>query len=337
MATAWLSADDRLTAHFDARRWFAQAIGCVVLLSFVLASFAPVGFSIATVFLFAGPHNWFEGRYMISRMPAKWGPLAGYFLFGIGGVILLTGAFAALPLVMGESIAVAHIALATWNTGLVAWICSLAIWRSRQNPRRDWSWIVPLGLALVAVNWIWPWAWSLCLVYAHPLVAMTFFDREIARRKAQWQSLYRGGLAAAALCLVTMFMLLGSAADLPGEDILSLQITRHAGAGILQGVSTHFLVAAHTFLEMLHYAIWILAMPLLCVKAAPWNLSRSAPLARRSMSWRVALLGLVGVGAGVVLLLWGGFVANYPATRDLYFTVAMLHVLAEVPFLLRLL
>ena len=39
----------------------------------------------------------------------------------------------------------------------------------------------------------------------------------------------------------------------------------------------------------------------------------------------------------VVLLLWGCFLANYPLTRDVYFTVALLHVLAEVPFLLRIL
>ena len=36
-----------------------------------------------------------------------------------------------------------------------------------------------------------------------------------------------------------------------------------------------------------------------------------------------------------VLLLWGCFLADYPTTRDVYFTVALLHVLAEVPFLLR--
>ena len=39
----------------------------------------------------------------------------------------------------------------------------------------------------------------------------------------------------------------------------------------------------------------------------------------------------------VSLVLWAGFLSNYPLTRDIYFTVAMLHVLAEAPFLLRLL
>lgn len=37
----------------------------------------------------------------------------------------------------------------------------------------------------------------------------------------------------------------------------------------------------------------------------------------------------------LVIVLWAGFLANYPLTRDVYFTLAMLHVLAEVPLLLR--
>lgn len=337
MATAQLSAVAKAPSQIDARRWFALALAALVITSFALASFAPIGFSIATVFLFAGPHNWFEGRYMISRMPAKWGPLAGYFAFGIAGVLLLTAAFAGLPYLMAASAETAHLALATWNSALLIWIVSLALWRSQQNPRRNWSWTIPIGLVLLAANWLWPWAWSMCLVYAHPLVAFTFFNREIARRKPQWLGAYRLALSGALAALIGMFFLLGNAPHLPGEDVLSLQITRHAGGGIFSGVSTHFLVAAHTFLEMLHYAVWIVAMPLLCVKATPWNLSRSAPLARRSGFWRKALLISIAAGGAIVLLLWGAFLTNYPATRDIYFTVAMLHVLAEVPFLLRLL
>jgi len=37
-----------------------------------------------------------------------------------------------------------------------------------------------------------------------------------------------------------------------------------------------------------------------------------------------------------VALLWFGFSANYTLTRDIYFTIAMAHVLAEAPFLLRM-
>ena len=44
---------------------------------------------------------------------------------------------------------------------------------------------------------------------------------------------------------------------------------------------------------------------------------------------------LLVAGAFVVALLWLCFLADYATTRDIYFTVATAHVLAEVPFLLR--
>ena len=123
---------------------------------------------------------------------------------------------------------------------------------------------------------------------------------------------------------------LADAPPLAGSE-LTERITQHAGAGLLPGVSSHLLVSTHTFLEMLHYGIWVVAIPLVALR---WDL-RAVPLARRSPGWRKVVLGLLGVGVVVVLLLWGCFLANYPVTRDVYFTVAMLHVLSEVPFLLR--
>jgi hypothetical protein len=45
-------------------------------------------------------------------------------------------------------------------------------------------------------------------------------------------------------------------------------------------------------------------------------------------------MGLLAA-ALVVVGLWVCFLVDYPVTRDVYFTVAMLHVLAEAPFLLR--
>jgi len=107
-----------------------------------------------------------------------------------------------------------------------------------------------------------------------------------------------------------------------------------AGAGVLTGVSSHLLVATHTFLEMLHYGVWVVAMPLVSLRSAPWRLD-NVPLYRRSSAWRAAIITALSVGGVAMLVLWAGFLADYPLTRNIYFTVAMLHVLAEVPFLLR--
>ncbi len=109
---------------------------------------------------------------------------------------------------------------------------------------------------------------------------------------------------------------------------------RHAGADVLQGLSSHLLVAVHTFLEMLHYGVWVVVVPLVGYRAAPWKLD-AVPLARRSPAWRIGLYAFLGAGLAVVVVLWGCFLADYTTTRNVYFTVALVHVLAEVPFLLR--
>jgi hypothetical protein len=331
-------AKDEAQASFRSACAFAGLGAAVVVASCLLAGFAPLGFSIATVFLFAGPHNWLEARYMLTRMPARWGPLTGYFTLGIGGVLLLTGVFALIPwlstaLNLGPEGWLTTIAV--WNTLLVTWVVSLVLLRSRQNPRRNWYGAIPLGLVAIGVNWLWPLGWGLALVYLHPLMALWFLDREIGRQQLAWQRAYRGLLLLVPVGLAVLWWNLADAPNLPGQDLYG-QITRHAGAGVFNGVSTHLLVSSHTFLEMLHYGVWIVAIPLVSVRMAPWRLD-NVPLAKRSLSWRWALTAAIGLGGAIMLVLWGAFLADYPLTRDVYFTVAMLHVLAEVPFLLRLL
>src|SRR6185312_8346907 len=208
--------------------------------------------------------------------------------------------------------------------------------RSKQNPRRSWEWLIPVAGGVIGLAWLWPMAWDLGLVYLHPLVALWFLDRELGKQRPQWQSVYRRVLPLVPVLLGLLWWQLANSADLPGVDALSIRITHHAGAGILQGISSHLLVATHVFLESLHYAVWLLAIPLISVGAAPWRVDQ-VPLARRSANWRTLVRAILIAGAAVVVLFWAGFLADYPQTRDVYFTVAMLHVLAEVPFLLRLL
>jgi hypothetical protein len=316
---------------------FLAATLALAVLAAVLAGWAPLGFSLVTVFLFAGPHNWVEGRYFLTRLPGRWGRLRLFFLLGFGGVLGLTAAFALLPWAAdagGWDEPAWLTGVAVWNSLLVVWIVALTQIRSRQNPRRDWFWLVPVGLVLLAVNWLAPQAWDLGLVYLHPLVALWILDRELRRRRPEWRRAYHVCLACLPLLLGALWWRLANTPDLPGNDALTVRITQHAGAKILQGVSSHLLVATHTFLEILHYSVWLVAIPLVSLRGSWWRLD-SFPLGRRSFGWRVGLGGALAAGAVVVVVLWGCFVADYPTTRDVYFTVAMLHVLAEVPFLLR--
>jgi hypothetical protein len=128
---------------------------------------------------------------------------------------------------------------------------------------------------------------------------------------------------------------LSGTSSLADDNGLFWRITQHAGAELLPNVSSHLLVSIHLFLEMLHYAVWIIALPLIGMSGRVWDL-KTIPLARHPRGFpRVILVALV-LGVVAMMLLWSGFLADYSATRDLYFTFAIAHVLAEAPFLLRM-
>ncbi len=316
--------------------WLASAFLAIAVLAAVLAGALPIGFSIATVFLFAGPHNWLEVRYAIGRLPARAGKLRGFFLCSLTGILGLTASFAALPWLLSERdpqfIATAY---AVWNTAFVFWIATLVWMRSRTNPRFEGGWVWPVAFLICAGVWLSPLSLNMTLVYVHPLMALWLLDRELARSHRTWRPAYRIALACVPLLLFVLWWQLGDSPDLPGSDQLTIAITNHSGAWFFDGVSTHFLVAAHTFLEMVHYGAWVLLIPLVGMRAMPWQL-HTIPAARRSRAWQRGVAGFLLFGVGIVVILWACFLIDYATTRNVYFTVAMLHVLAEVPFLLRM-
>jgi hypothetical protein len=302
----------------------------------LVAGLLPIEFSIVSVFLAAGPHNWVEARYFLSRLPARWGRLWPFFLLGGTGVLGLTISFAVMPSVLVWLDAEPGTWLtshASWNTALVLWIATLVHLRSRQNPRRDWGWVWPVAGVGIALAWWWPMLWGLALVYLHPLVALWILDREISRTQPEFRRVYRCCLMAVLCGMALIGVQLVNAPDLVGDDLLR-RITHHAGAHLLGGVSSHCLVALHAFLEAVHYGVWLLAIPWLGRQSNLWRIA-DMPLAKRSLTWTRVLQFVLLASAVIVVVLWLCFWANYPLTRDVYFTLAMVHVLAEVPFLLR--
>jgi hypothetical protein len=311
------------------------ALGLTAALA-LLAGFAPLQASIVAVFLFAGPHNWLEARYFLSRMPGRLGKLRHYFVTAFAGVIVLSAAFVAL--VFGRELGLGKdtwpLANGVVQTALILWVAWLAHMRSRTNPRRDWGWVWPAAFLLVAFAWSWPLLWSLALVYLHPLVAFWALDRELKRSRPEWRPALHLVLLSLPLFLALLWCWRSQEMNFAPADMLGMRIANHAGASLLPGVSAAFLVSAHTFLEMLHYAVWVVAVPLVSFKTPPWDLT-GVPLTWRGAPWRSALTAFLLVGLFLLLALWAGFVADYAMARSVYFTVAIVHVLAEFPFLIR--
>jgi hypothetical protein len=335
---------DQLSLARGARRHvFAPRFGvaclCFCVLAALLISWQPLQLSIVTVFLFAGPHNLAEFRYFLARMPVRWGRSKRFYTAGLGGVALLTATYVVLY-ALGQSWYLNETAwtlsIASWNTALVLWLCALVYLCGRQTKRRDWSWVFAVGFALCAGAWAAPVMFSLALVYLHPLVALWFLDRQLKRTRPAWRKTYHLCLAALPLILAFMWTQAAHAPNLATDDALSWRIAQHAGANVLPNVSSHLLVATHVFLETIHYGVWLVLMPLVGLGARLWQTDR-IPLASSRMGWPRIVRAMLVLGLFVVLALWLSFAVNYTTTRDLYFTFAMAHVLAEAPFLIRLL
>lgn len=297
----------------------------------------PIAFSIATVFLFAGPHNWLEARYILGRLPARAGKLWSFFTVSLVGIVGLTAAFAYIPSYLGRPSAIleADSLYAGWNTAFLLWAATLVWMRSRTNPRFDGGWVWPLAFLLIAGVWLRPFALSVALVYLHPLMALWLLDRELRRSHPAWRPAYHACLLAIPLLMGLLFWRLHDALPLISDDPVSLAIAQHAGDWYLTGISNHFLVAAHTFLETVHYGVWIILIPLVGYRSKPWQLD-TIPVARRGGGWRTGVIALLLIGLLLVSVLWVCFALDYGTTRYVYFVVALLHVLAEGPFLLRM-
>lgn len=350
---AWREGRASLINHRLSLWTFAGIlIGCACA-SALFASWLPLQFSIVTVFLFAGPHNWFELRYFLMRLPVRFGKSRNFFLTAFAGICFLTATYISLPVLYTFNLFPDHLwptILASWNTLLLLWIGALVWLRGKNKVRRDWSWAFPLTLGLCAANWLAPEFFSLGIVYLHPLVALWFLDRHLARTRPEWLRTYRRCLCLLPLLLGGMFWQLSRTAALPDDNGLFWRITQHAGAQLLPNVSSHVLVATHVFLEMLHYGVWLVALPLIAPltkkrdgeelpvrrRAALWRVN-AVPLARHPRGFPRLVTAALVFGLFAVAILWFGFSVDYATTRDVYFTIAIAHVLAEAPFLLKML
>jgi hypothetical protein len=305
------------------------------LASATFATWLPLQFSVVTVFLFAGPHNLLEFRYFLTRLPVRFGRSRNFFLTAFGGILLLTIAYLLLPVMYYSGIWTGNnwvTMLGGWNALVVFWIASL-VWLRGKQRKSDWRWVWPVAFAVSGLNWLAPELFSLALVYIHPLIAFWFLDRQLRRSRPELLGAFRKFLWSIPLVLLGIVLLFGRSGALPDDNGLAWRISQHAGADLLPNISSHLLVSMHVFLEMLHYLVWLLVLPL--ISGAKLLNLKSVPLVRHPRGFPRLIAWAMVFALIAVVLLWVGFAVDYSTTRDIYFAVAIAHVLAEAPFLLR--
>jgi hypothetical protein len=318
---------------------FALLFVVFCALSALLIGSFPITASIVTIFLFAGVHNFFEFRYFAARMPLRWGKSKLFYSVGIGGVLLLTSTYLMIFFGSGNWFWSANnwqILVSIWNTAFILWIGTLFYIRGRQKPKTDWAMAFAVAFLFAAFAWILPNHWSLSLVYLHPFVAIYFLERQIRRTKKEWLKSYHFCLLTIPFFVAILYVAFANSPNLAEENSLFSRITQHAGSEILPSISSQFLVATHVFLETIHYTVWILLIPLIDKRAIPWKLSEIPLFASREGFPKIVSIALI-TGLTIVFALWIGFSLDYETTRDVYFAFAIAHVLAEMPFLVKML
>lgn len=312
-------------------------VSVCALTALVIGSF-PLQLSIITIFLFAGPHNLMEFRYFAARMPVRWGRSRVFYSVGIGGVVVLTAAYLTLYFASGNwlwSLESWQTYAAGWNTAFIIWVGVLFYLRGKQRSR-DWSIAFAGAFLLAGLAWIVPQYWSLALVYIHPFIAMWFLERQIRRTRSEWLRAYHWCLASIPLFLIALWVMLSGQQDLTQGTNLFWRIGQHAGSEILPNVSSHLLVATHVFLESIHYFVWLLLIPLIDRRAIPWKL-KDVPVFANANGIPKVFAAFLIFSLVITVALWFGFAVDYTTTRDIYFAFAIGHVLAEFPFLVKML
>ena len=329
----------RTRLEINSAQIFAWGFAAFCALAALAVGSFPLAASIVTIFLFAGVHNLMEFRYFAARMPLVWGKSRLYYSVGIAGVIVLTVGYLSIYFGSGNWLWSAdgwQIAVSTWSTSFVLWVGLLFYLRGRQKPQTDWTLALAAAFLLAAAAWLAPPYWSLLMVYLHPLVALWFLDRQIRRTKKEWLKAFHFCLALIPIFLLMLWLALSDRPDVSAETTLFWRISQHAGSQILPHVSTHLLVATHVFLETIHYAVWIVLIPLADPRAVPWKM-REIPFFAGKKGFPKLVAAAMALSVILVLALWLGFSIDYTRTRDIYFAFAMAHVLAEFPFLIKML
>src|SRR5260370_6174606 len=252
----------------------------------MLAAVFPVAVSIGAVFVFAGPHTWLEARYFASRLPVRWGRQRGFFLVALAGVAALSVTFSLIS--VDRSI---------WHIALAAWAICLA----RPSRREALPSLASIALAWAALACAFPNYADLALVYLHPLAALWFVRRQIAKSRPEWLPQFR--ILAMSLPIMALFVVTARAGQpAPG----AAQVT-----SFVPLANSTALVALHAFLELLHYGAWVLLLPAIGLATRPWNI-RTIPLVRR---WPKLVAAVLPMRAMNVLLVWVLFAVDFHTAR----------------------
>lgn len=324
---------DASSTKFNVESAFAPVCAGFILSSALLAALCPIWLSIGSLFLFAGPHNFLELRYFLSRCPSRLSKMRAYFCVSLIGGPLLAVAYSlfALRIIMNVSLAPAQFQV-FWNITFLGWLAILSC-LSRWSVHEKLA-FCSAAIAVICLSLLIPPLLPIAMVYAHPLVGLWILEKEIKLCRPKLLTVYRKQLL---LVLPVVLLLIGAcwrSGHLEPDNPLTARIIQETGSQAIDFLSSRLMLTVHIFLEMLHYGVWLLAIPAVTFASRRWEIGK-IPLVHRGNNFKRLVLLLFGAAALATVALWALFMVDYKTTREIYFAVAMMHVIMEFPFLMK--
>lgn len=312
---------------------FATAALALVVVAATLSVCSPSWFSIWIVIIFGTPHNFSEFRYFLSRLPSRFGPLKLFFITSFAGLLLLFLTESALSICFSRQLLpplLGRLLLSIWNESLIVWILALSLLRYRDLTRNSAMFNIGLAAFASVANFLSPAMFIVSLTYLHPLIGLWILERELRRTRKSWLKAYHLCLWSVPVGVMALVLALhGTTNDAATNKLLTLS---SPGAGFFTGASPTMLLAVYTFLQMVHYGVWVFAIPIATQSWKRWRVDQLAFLKKRT-KLRPLIRTVIGVGVATVICAWFGFNLDYNTTIEIYVVASLAHVLAEAPFL----
>jgi hypothetical protein len=170
------------------------------------------------------------------------------------------------------------------------------------------------------------------MLFLHPLLGLWILEREIRRTRKTWLNSYHWCLLSIPIAVLGLFLFLNG---VPPDTANSQTLTRlsgNPGNMLFADASPAMMLSIYAFLQMVHYAIWVVAMPIVSQSWKRWRLDFMPALRNRAKLQAMVRIGFAMSGLAVICF-WIGYKLDYTATLDFYVLLSTLHVLSEVPFM----
>lgn len=292
-------------------------LGVHALAALVLAVLAPTLLLLAGPLLLGVPHLVSDVRYLILR------PAIGARL----RTVLLAGSALLLLLRVAHGLGLARLSSAEL---LVAGGLILTASLCAAQKRASWR----VGLVLVALlalgsaAWVWPRAFGVVLAHAHNLVALALWVFGFARQRRSATLLALGFLGVGALLLATPLAWFGF--ELGLRECLGLSSFQAAAAlapGVRSTTLALGLVSSFAFLQSLHYAIWLHAVP---QEETRGNATLSFRMSARQLRRELGRWGFFAAAALTLAVPALACCGSVVGTKDLYLSLSAFHAYLEL-------